>query len=126
MQSKVTMKLNCKDIGNLGEERAVSYLRAKGYYILARQFSINCKKGEIDIIALFEGKYIFVEVKYRTYAYDISAFDLITKRKQKNLVFMALHYCQKEQINLDSYIIRFDVIYIVNEEINHIENAFVP
>lgn len=121
------MKLKSKDIGNRGEALACEYLITKGYKILATQFTANHRKGEIDIIAFYEKNiYAFVEVKYRTISYGVYAGDLISKKKQKNLLLMALSYCQKNDIALDENIIRFDVIHIIEGEIHHIENAFEP
>jgi len=51
-------------IGLLGENIAVKYLSGKKYQILER--NIHFREGEIDILAKFKGKYIFIEVKTRT------------------------------------------------------------
>ena len=53
-----------KSIGDMGERRAVKFLKKKGYKILETNFKTNF--GEIDIIAR-KGDYIcFVEVKTRS------------------------------------------------------------
>jgi len=57
---------NSKEIGKLGEDVAVKYLRSKGYKILDRNFEKrvgSLKFGEIDIIARKSGTIIFCEVK---------------------------------------------------------------
>ena len=52
-----------KEVGNLGESLAESYLIQNGYIILDKNF--RCKQGEIDIIGK-DGEYIsFIEVKSR-------------------------------------------------------------
>lgn len=52
------------EIGKRGEDIATKYLTLHGYRILER----NCKtpSGEIDIIALYKGDVVFVEVKTNT------------------------------------------------------------
>lgn len=50
--------------GKDGEDRAVSFLRSKGYRILARNF--RTKFGEIDIICRDKNCLVFVEVKTRS------------------------------------------------------------
>ena len=52
-----------KKAGVLAEEYAANFLSSKGYKIIDRNFS--SKFGEIDIIALKDGKLIFAEVKAR-------------------------------------------------------------
>ena len=56
--------MNNRDFGNIGEDLACDYLRKNGYQILERNkhFSKLC---EIDIIAKFKNKIVFVEVKTR-------------------------------------------------------------
>ena len=48
-------------VGRLGEDVAVKYLKAKGLKIVDR--NATYKFGEIDIVALNDGVYHFVEVK---------------------------------------------------------------
>ena len=52
------------EIGKLGEDLAIKYLKEKGYEIIERNF--RCKQGEIDIIAKAKEEYVFIEVKTRT------------------------------------------------------------
>jgi len=55
--------MKAKDIGNLGEERAVKFLLEKGYEIVERNFLKPF--GEIDIIAKDKDFLVFIEVKAR-------------------------------------------------------------
>ena len=52
-----------KDLGRRGETLAASFLRRKGYKILARNF--QSRLGEIDIVAVDGDTLAFVEVKAR-------------------------------------------------------------
>ena len=50
-----------KNMGLWGENKAVEFLKAKNYTILARNY--HSRFGEIDIIARKQNTIIFVEVK---------------------------------------------------------------
>ena len=57
---------NNKEIGKLGEDIAVKYLKSKGYKILDRNFEKlvgSMKFGEIDVVARKSGTIVFCEVK---------------------------------------------------------------
>ncbi len=57
--------MNTKSKGNIGENVACSFLRDKGFSIIARNYSK--KWGEIDIIAIKDKKLHFFEVKSVTF-----------------------------------------------------------
>ena len=54
-----------KEIGDFGEQKAVNYLRLRGYTVKERNWFAG--KHEIDIIAAGFRDLVFVEVKTRTY-----------------------------------------------------------
>ena len=54
-----------KEIGDFGEQKAVNYLRLRGYTVKERNWFAG--KHEIDIIAATFRDLVFVEVKTRTY-----------------------------------------------------------
>ena len=54
-----------KEIGDFGEQKAVNYLRLRGYTVKERNYRTG--HYEIDIIAQRFGEIAFVEVKTRTY-----------------------------------------------------------
>ncbi len=64
-QNELKNKKNTTKTGNLGESVACEYLIRLGYSILERNFWK--KFGEIDIVALKDGKIHFVEVKTVTH-----------------------------------------------------------
>ena len=72
-----------KKIGNLGEELATEVLKAKGYYIIRRNFS--CPYGEIDIVAINDKVLSFIEVKTRYSAQYGSPSEAVDFKKQKNI-----------------------------------------
>ena len=106
--------------GIQGENEAVHYLKKKGYKIL----HCNWRQGiaEIDIIAEHKGVTVFIEVKTRSslkYGYPSES---VMKNQQRRYVLTAQQYIIANRLyNKD---IRFDVIEVLGDEINHIEDAF--
>ncbi|BCS53338.1 YraN family protein [Geobacter sp. SVR] len=116
-----------KAAGALGEEIASSFLAARGFRILERNY--RCKGGEIDIIVRDPGdkSLVFVEVKARRdLAYGVPQL-AVTPFKQRQISKAALTWLvQNRQQNTPA---RFDVIAILldadgRHEIDHIVNAF--
>ena len=107
-------------MGRAGENRAVEFLKNKGYKILKTNYKTPF--GEIDIIAEENSVIVFVEVKTRTSEDFGLPCEAVDKRKQEKYFKTATCYLQKEK-KMDSEC-RFDVIEIENGEINHIFNAF--
>ena len=127
--------MNTKDIGTLGENIAVKFLRKNKYKILVRNLHIS--HNELDIIALHKksGVIAFVEVKTRSVNDDLfSPFgtpaSAVTKQKQQRTIQAAKGYL-KSNPKFYNYQPRLDVIEIYLSKhdkkllkINHIENAF--
>ena len=114
------MKIFNKLKGDIGEEKAVKYLKKQKYRIIKRNLKNN--GGEIDIIARQKKTVVFVEVKTRTdekFGFGAEAVDL---KKQSKIRNAAMLYMQKENV-AD---VRFDVIevYLAEDRINHIINGF--
>jgi len=106
--------------GKIGESYAVQYLIEQGYEILERNY--KNKIGEIDIIAKYENRIIFIEVKARAtarFGYPREAVNYYKQQKIKNVAGVYL----KSKHMSDAYI-RFDVIEILADEITHIQAAF--
>lgn len=112
---------NKKELGNEGEKIAIRYLEKIGYEILKRNF--YCKQGEIDIIAKYENKIIFIEVKTRTSINFGRPVDAVNSIKEKHMYNAAKYYLYKKYM-LDEEI-RFDVIEVLVENgkfnVNHIK-----
>lgn len=115
--------MNQIELGIKGEELAVSFLKNKGYYILARNY--HFRKNEVDIIASFDNLLIIVEVKTRQSKELGEPWRAVTKSKQKIIIQVANDYIFKEDIHLET---RFDIVSIIfnkyQMEIDHIEDAF--
>lgn len=109
-----------REIGKYGEEKAIEYIKKKGYAIIEKNFS--CKQGEIDIIATNKEYLIFIEVKTRTNLEYGSPSESVNSIKQKHMYQSAKYYLYLH--GLEKCFIRFDVVevYISNSicRIHHI------
>ena len=95
-----------RETGLRGEQRALDALRRAGYVLLARNY--RCRYGEIDLVAEEKGTIVFVEVKARrSEAYGDPAA-AVTRRKQRRIARVALHYLAVNRM-LDRQA-RFDVV----------------
>ena len=110
--------------GYRAEDKAVLFLRLKGYRILERNFKPprGSGAGEIDIIATKRNTLVFIEVKYRV-SQDIAAESVspaVQARRIKGAeYFLSLHpeYAQSEM--------RFDAVLLAPNCLpRHIENAW--
>ncbi len=109
-----------KILGSSGEKLAVKYLKKKKYKILATNYRTHV--GEIDIIVK-DGEYVvFVEVKTRTTDLFGVPSEAVNREKQRKYCKVAQEYLIKS--GYTDAPCRFDVIEVVNKEINHIINAF--
>jgi len=116
-----------KKIGNFGEELAIDHLKKKGYKIIEKNLKLSYK--ELDIIAKYKGKIIFVEVKTRTSLLFGSAEDAMSSKKLHHLKKAISMYvnCNK---NINPNEVRLDLICIDIDKdkkiakIKHIEDLF--
>lgn len=113
--------MNRRQIGSEQESKAVQYLKEQGYKIEAQNYWTRF--SEIDIVAR-EGDYLcFVEVKYRSSSRYGAPEGVITPRKMQRMGRAAMAYLREKKISPDMPV-RFDVIFILQEEISLIRNAF--
>lgn len=113
------------ELGNLGEQLALTYLQDKGYEVLEKNY--RYLKAEVDLIAKHNDVIVFVEVKARSTNFFGEPELAVSLSKQKLLIDAADYYASSMELKNE---IRFDVIAIIinkNETIiNHIEDAFYP
>lgn len=122
-------KKSSKELFIIGENLATTFLTAKAYTILERNW--RCPKGEIDIIAQLGETLIFVEVKTRRNHSISAALANVSYTKQKRITLTAQQYINQIQhpCNLNT---RFDIIIVIYHETNdtfaihHLENAYLP
>jgi putative endonuclease len=114
--------MNSRQVGNRGEDMAVRYLQLRFYKILERNY--RTASGEIDIIAKKGNTYVFVEVKYRSNVSKGMPREAVTVQKQEKIRRTAQHYLATNNINENSTDIRFDVIEILGQRIEHLKACF--
>ncbi len=112
--------MNNKIIGAAGEDLACRYLLNNGYKILERNkhYSRFC---EIDIIAQYKDKTVFVEVKTRKTDLYGTPFEAITKTKYENIckgvqLYLAENKVKKYQIDVIGITLKPEI------KIEHLKN----
>ena len=100
-----------KEIGNLGEDLAIKYLKQKNFLILDKNYIIY--GGEIDVVAQDPDtrEIVFVEVKTRSstdYAWPEEA---INQKKKQHLNKTAYQYMTDNYANTEWHY-RFDAVSI--------------
>ena len=111
------------DLGKLGEELAVEFLRENGYEILETNWTFQ--KAEIDIIAKKENTLAIVEVKTRSSLDFGLPQDFVKPKKIQLLVKAVNEYVVSNNLDVE---VRFDIIAIHKEgksfAIEHLVDAF--
>lgn len=112
--------MSTKQVGDIGEEVAVQYLRDADYKILERN-AVYCGV-EVDIIAKIGTTIVFCEVKTRTNSHYGLPIEAVTPYKVGRYVTAAKGYIVKKRLRAPE--VRFDVIAVDENGVNHIEGAF--
>ncbi len=97
--------------GQEGENRAVDFLRRKGFHLLERNF--RTRGGEIDLIFLDGSVIVFVEVKKRSSAAYGHPIETITSWKMDRLWRTAQFYLFQK--GWQERVFRFDLICILGQ-----------
>jgi putative endonuclease len=115
----ITTQNSNTELGRIGEEKAINFLKEKGYHILAQNY--RYRKDEIDIIAQLGKLLVFVEVKARKNNYYGYPEEFVNKSKARNVIRAAQNY-----IITKNWVakIRFDIIAITGNDLVHFEDAF--
>ncbi len=106
--------------GTAGEILAVNFLKKNKYKILETNYKNHF--GEIDIIARDGKVIVFVEVKRRMTKEFGAPIEAVTPFKQNKIRTVAEMYLSAKGQTLAD--VRFDVIEILDTQINHVKNAF--
>lgn len=112
--------MNMRERGDRGEAKAAAYLERQGCTILQKNYCI--RGGEVDIVFKDGGTIVFCEVKTRSQSRFGSPAEAVDIKKQRRICRAALDYAYKKNCVDES--IRFDIIEIVRDKINHIQSAF--
>ncbi len=113
--------MNKRCIGSAFESLAAVYLEKQGLQIVDRNF--RCRQGEIDLIAIDQKDYVFVEVKYRKNSLTGNPAEAVNYHKQQKICKVADYYRFSHHL-LESIQFRFDIVSILGEEIVWYKNAF--
>ncbi len=116
---------NNKEKGDLGEAIAAEFLQRLGYTILKTKYKYR-DVGEIDIVAQDGDVLVFCEVKTRTTDWYGEPEYALTKKKQRQVRYMAKAYLFEHEI--DEQEVRFDVVAIMFDgpcpKIDYFKGAF--
>jgi putative endonuclease len=111
------------ELGKLGEELSVEFLRKDGYTILETNWTFQ--KAEIDIIAQKENTLAIVEVKTRSSLEFGLPQDFVKPKKIQLLVKAVDEYVVSKNLDIE---VRFDIIAVHKEGksfvIEHLKDAF--
>ncbi|MET1258193.1 YraN family protein [Flagellimonas sp. DF-77] len=111
------------DFGRIGEAKAVTFLEARGYEVLERNWRFQ--RAEIDIIARIDETICIIEVKSRKND-SLRPIALAVDRKKIRLLLTAADaYVTENDISFE---VRFDIITVLQKgtrfEIEHLQHAF--
>jgi putative endonuclease len=109
-------------LGLASEEQAMRYLQSRGWTIVSHRFRVG--HNELDIVARRGALVAFVEVKARRGTAFGSPFEAITGAKRREIVKAARVWMDRFGERGDVY--RFDCIAIVDNSLEHLEDAFRP
>lgn len=98
------------EIGKIGEEKAVEFLRKNRYKIIERNY--RTKIGEIDIIARKNREIVFIEVKLRTSNKFGLPQESVNKKKIEKIEKISQIYLNSKKINLPY---RFETLSIIKD-----------
>ena len=90
------MRLNRVGKGKVGEEAAVRLLEKKEYKVLERNY--RTRFGEIDVVCLKGKVVVFVEVKSKTGERFGEPWEMVDKRKLKQVERIAKMYLIKRRL----------------------------
>ncbi|MEG1524035.1 MAG: YraN family protein [Clostridia bacterium] len=114
--------MNTKQIGDYGEELALTYLMERGWILRGRNVRFGHK--ELDLVMQDGETIVFVEVKARSSDGYGTPAEFVNIRKQRNLIQAAQAYLIYE--HLTHAFARFDVVevYLPERRVVHIQGAF--
>lgn len=114
------MKTENYSFGREGEKIAIEFLKSNGYRILDSNYTT--KFGEIDVIAMINNILVICEVKRRKANVHGYPREAVHRQKQHQIIRVTQSYIAFKKL-YDKQV-RFDVIEILGEQVNHIKNAF--
>lgn len=105
-------------VGRSGEEKALKFLKKKGYKILAVNY--RTPFGEIDAVARLKDCITFIEIKTRTTDSLGPPALSVTKIKQRHIIKNSLFYLKQRRLVYSNW--RIDVVSVKLDFGGEIEN----
>jgi len=105
------MSLYQKNLGKIGENLAINFLKSHSFSVLEKNF--RSRLGEIDIIAKKNNSLYFIEVKTRSNTNYGKPFESVDKRKIYHIKKAAQFYLLKN--NFGEYKLKVAVFSILIE-----------
>jgi putative endonuclease len=109
-------------IGKRGEQLAESFLLAKGYEVLKKNY--RKKTGELDIVSLYKGTIYFIEVKNWSHFEIIHPLEVFTKKKIAKMRKMASYFFYERNWKEERYTVSFSLLNVVGEKIDFYTDLF--
>lgn len=112
--------------GERGEKLAASYLKAKGYKVVARNWrNPRDRRDELDLICTDGDALVFIEVKTRDAGALVTGYHAVDTRKKKVVRRTAVAYMRRLKSRPHTY--RFDIVEVEmnaggKAEVRHFEN----
>ena len=97
-----------REIGEIGEQIALEFLKNKGYEPLG--MNVRTPFGEIDVVAMQKETTVFIEVKTRATSSLGPPYLNVTREKQMHLIRNALCYLKRRGLVNSDW--RIDVVSI--------------
>lgn len=100
--------------GLRGETYAYWFLRRGGYTVIARNFTLPNRDGEIDLVGYDRDTLAFVEVKTRDASSPVASRpeDAVNSRKRDQLALMAASFLRAYRLDRSFVSTRFDIVAI--------------
>ena len=111
------MDSSTRDIGATNENRAVAYIENRGFRVVETNYHAR-KLGEIDIIAIINGVWHFIEVKSANADFD-PVYNF-TPSKLRRVVNSTYYYMKEKNLDI---VFCIDLIVIRGDDIELIENV---
>lgn len=99
------MKTCKQNLGKMGEDIAIGYLKRRGYKVKDRNVRLGC--GEIDVVCKKNGALILVEVRSKKKGFFYLPEETVGFKKRERLMNLMDEYCEKIKF---SGLCRIDVI----------------
>lgn len=109
-------------IGLAAEQRVERWLATQGLQPLER--NVRSRFGEIDLIMVDQGCWVFIEVRSRSRADFGGAAASVDWRKQQRIMRTAQHYLQRRFGSQAWPACRFDVVAIEQDRPHWLRDAF--